>query len=153
MKINFVIAQQSYNKDVLEGKPIGEYGIIKSTVAVADISYKIKKGHTIRVELQELLSEDDPSATKHGDGDWHMMLAEYTISPNWFFALQDMYNYGNYDQEKRLHYANVSVGFLKGANRFAIGYGKKRAGIFCVGGVCKEVPSSNGFSLNISSSF
>ncbi len=153
LKINFVIAQQSYNKDVLEGKPIGEYGIIKSTIAVADISYKIKKGHTIRVELQELLSEDDPSATKHGDGDWHMMLAEYTISPNWFFALQDMYNYGNYDQEKRLHYVNVSVGFLKGANRFAIGYGKKRAGIFCVGGVCKEVPSSNGFSLNISSSF
>jgi hypothetical protein len=35
----------------------------------------------------------------------------------------------------------------------AIGYGKKRAGIFCVGGVCKEVPSSNGFSLTISSSF
>jgi len=105
------------------------------------------------MELQTLKSEDDPNAEKKGDGDWHMLLAEYTISPNWFFALQDMYNYGNYDQEKRLHYANVSVGFLNGANRFAIGYGKKRAGIFCVGGVCKEVPSSNGFSLNISSSF
>ena len=41
----------------------------------------------------------------------------------------------------------------KESNRIEIGYGKKRAGIFCVGGVCKEVPSSNGFSLNISSSF
>ena len=59
----------------------------------------------------------------------------------------------NYDEEKQLHYVNTSIGFMKGANRFQIGYGKKRAGIFCVGGVCKEVPSSNGFSLNISSNF
>ena len=153
IKTNFVLAKQSYNKDVLEGKTIGEYGVIKSTIAIADVSCKIKKGHTIRIELQTLRSEDDPNAQKKGDGDWHMILTEYTISPNWFFAIQDMYNYGNYDQEKRLHYANVSVGYLKGANRFAIGYGKKRAGIFCVGGVCKEVPSSNGFSLNISSNF
>jgi len=153
IKLNLVLAQQTYNKDILEGKPIGEYGIIKSTIAVADVSYKIKKGHTIRMELQTLISEDDPNTTEHGDGNWHMILTEYTISPNWFFAIQDMYNYGNYYESKRLHYVNTSVGFLKGANRFAIGYGKKRAGIFCVGGVCKEVPSSNGFSLNISSSF
>ena len=145
--------QQKYNKDILEGKTIGEYGIVSSTIAIADISYKIKKGHTIRLELQEMISIDDATAENHADGDWHMILAEYTISPNWFFAIQDMYNYGNYNEEKQLHYVNTSVGFLKGANRFAIGYGKKRAGIFCVGGVCKEVPSSNGFSLTISSSF
>jgi hypothetical protein len=154
-KVNFnlVLAKQKYNKDILEGKTIGEYGIVSSTIAVADVSYKIKKGHTIRLELQELLSEDDATATNHADGDWHMVLAEYTISPNWFFAIQDMYNYGNYDEDKQLHYVNTSIGFMKGANRFEIGYGKKRAGIFCVGGVCKEVPSSNGFNLNISSSF
>ena len=153
VNLNLVLAKQKYNKDVLEGKTIGEYGIVSSTIAVADVSYKIKKGHTIRLELQELLSKDDATATNHADGDWHMVLAEYTISPNWFFAIQDMYNYGNYDVEKQLHYVNTSIGFMKGANRFEIGYGKKRAGIFCVGGVCKEVPSSNGFSLNISSNF
>ncbi len=153
VRLNLVLAKQNYNKDILEGKTTGEYGTIGSKIAIADISYKIKKGHTIRVELQELLSEDDETAEKHGDGDWHMILAEYTISPNWFFAIQDMYNYGNYYEDKQLHYVNTSIGYLKGANRFAIGYGKKRAGIFCVGGVCKEVPSSNGFSLNISSSF
>ena len=153
IKLNLVLAKQKYNKDILEGKTIGEYGIVSSTIAIADISYKIKKGHTIRLELQEMISIDDATAENHADGDWHMILAEYTISPNWFFAIQDMYNYGNYYEEKQLHYVNTSVGFLKGANRFVIGYGKKRAGIFCVGGVCKEVPSSNGFSLNISSSF
>ena len=62
IKTNFVLAKQSYNKDVLEGKTIGEYGVIKSTIAIADVSCKIKKGHTIRIELQTLRSEDDPNA-------------------------------------------------------------------------------------------
>jgi len=146
IRVTGVIAKQSYNKDVLEGKTPGTYGIVESTIAIADISYKIKKGHTVRIELQELLADG-------GEGSWSMGLAEYTISPHWFFAVQDMYNWGNHDVSKQLHYLNVNCGFLKGANRIAIGYGKKRAGIFCVGGVCKEVPSSNGFSLTISSSF
>ena len=146
IKITGVLAKQSYNKDVLEGKTPGTYGVVESTIAIADISYKIKKGHTFRVELQELL-------TNGGEGSWSMGLAEYTISPHWFFAVQDMYNWGNHEVNKQLHYVNINCGFLKGANRIAIGYGKKRAGIFCVGGVCKEVPSSNGFSLTISSSF
>ena len=141
-----VIAKQSYNKDVLEGKTPGTYGIVESTIAIADISYKIKKGHTVRIELQELLADG-------GEGSWSMGLAEYTISPHWFFAVQDMYNWGNHILSKQLHYVNINLGYLKGANRIEIGYGKKRAGIFCVGGVCKEVPSSNGFSLAISSSF
>ena len=34
---------QTYNKDVLEGKPIGDYGILNSTIIVGDISYKIKE--------------------------------------------------------------------------------------------------------------
>ena len=144
IKATGILAKQSYNKDVLEGKTI--YGTVESTIAIADISYKIKKGHTIRIELQELLADG-------GDGSWSMGLVEYTVSPHWFFAVQDMYNWGNHDLEKQLHYVNINCGLLSGSNRFAIGYGKKRAGIFCVGGVCKEVPSSNGFSLTISSSF
>ena len=153
LSMNFVLSKQKYNKDILEGKTIGEYGIINSIIGVADIRYKIKKGHTIRFELQELIEKEDENALYHADGDWRMFLAEYTISPNWFFSIQDMYNWGNHYEDQRLHYINTSIGYIQGANRFEIGYGKKRAGIFCVGGVCREVPSSNGFSLNISSSF
>ena len=153
LSMNFVLSKQKYNKDILEGKTIGEYGIINSIIGVADIRYKVKKGHTIRFELQELIEKEDENALYHADGDWRMFLAEYTISPNWFFSIQDMYNWGNHYEDQRLHYINTSIGYIQGANRFEIGYGKKRAGIFCVGGVCREVPSSNGFSLNISSSF
>jgi hypothetical protein len=153
VKYNAVFAHQKYNKDFLEGKTPGEYGTLSSTIGVIDLSYKIKKGHTIRIETQALFTKEPDSVSKKQEGDWIMALAEYTISPNWFFAIQDMYNYGNEDESKRLHYMNINFGFLKGATRFEIGYGKKREGIFCVGGVCKLVPSSNGLNLSITSSF
>ena len=164
VKANFVIANQTYNKDFLEGHVPGDYGVLNSTILITDISYKIKKGHSLRMELQTLKSKQIEDYSSHGggyengmeepaEGDWSLGLLEYTISPHWFFSVQDMYNHGNEVSKKQLHYLNVTAGFIKGANRFEIGYGKKREGIFCVGGVCKLVPSSNGFNLNISSSF
>ena len=159
---NFVFANQTYNRDVLEGKTIGEYGILNSTIFVSDITYKIKSGHSLRIELQTLKSKQlekselgnyENGMIEPSEGDWSMALFEYTISPNWFFTVQDMYNHGHELEEKRLHYMNFSAGFLNGSHRFEIGYGKKKGGIYCVGGVCKPVFPSNGFSLNISSSF
>ena len=32
-------------------------------------------------------------------------------------------------------------------------YGKQRAGVFCVGGVCRAVPASNGLTFSFTSSF
>ena len=126
------------------------------------MSYKIRTRQSIKGELQTLTSKqlkdyDHGGTYKNGmeepaEGNWSMIALEYN-SANWFFGFQDMYNYGNEDPSKQLHYVNLSAGFKQGGNRFEIGYGKKREGIFCVGGVCKLVPSSNGFSLNISSSF
>ena len=37
IKGNFVLSKQTYNRDVLEGKTIGEYGIITSTMAVTEL--------------------------------------------------------------------------------------------------------------------
>ncbi|MEC7646101.1 MAG: DUF6029 family protein [Bacteroidota bacterium] len=164
IKLNLVMASQIYNRDFLEGHVPGDYGVLNSTIFVIDLSYKIKSGHSLRMETQALISNQLENYSDHGgaynngmeepaEGDWGMALLEYTISPHWFFTIQDMYNYGNEMSEKKLHYLNITAGFIKGANRFEIGYGKKREGIFCVGGVCKLVPSSNGFSVNISSSF
>ena len=109
VKYNAVFAHQKYNKDFLEGKTPGEYGTLSSTIGVIDLSYKIKKGHTIRIETQALFTKELDSVSKKQEGDWIMALAEYTISPNWFFAIQDMYNYGNEDESKRLHYMNTLI--------------------------------------------
>ena len=146
LKTTAILSLQQYNKDVMEGKTIGEYGIVESKIGVIDLLYKIKSKHSIRIEAQTLIAEK-------GEGDWSMGLIEYTVAPNWFITIQDIYNWGNKNPDNQLHYFNCNIGYTKGRNRFEIGYGKKRAGVFCVGGVCKEVPSSNGFNLNISSTF
>ncbi|MFM9005660.1 MAG: DUF6029 family protein, partial [Flavobacteriales bacterium] len=121
-------------------------GIVYAHIDVLDIQYKFKPKHSIRAELQSLLTEQDK-------GNWATALVEYTFSPHWSFAVMDQYNYGNSDAEKRVHYLYGNVGYSKGASRIMIGYGKRRAGIFCIGGVCRAVPASNGIEINLTSSF
>ena len=115
-------------------------------MAVVDVAYKINASHTIRVEAQSLLSKQD-------FGSWAMGMIEYTFAPNWFVAVIDQYNYGNSDSTKQIHYITGNTGFNKNGNRIMLQYGRQRAGIFCVGGVCRNVPASNGFSISIISSF
>lgn len=142
-----------YNKDVIEGKIIGKN--VHARIGIAEVNYKLKPKHTIRSEFQ-YLSVDKSDEYYKDQGDWVMGLIEYTFSPHWFFAFVDQYN-GGYTSEGKsydaVHYLNISCGYSKGTNRFELGYGKVREGIFCVGGVCRNVPSSNGFTLNITSSF
>lgn len=153
LKINTIaLSLQSYNKGVFEGSP----GVIHSTIGVLDMTYKINRANAIRCEIQGLLAkEEDFLDDTYLEGDWSMGLIEYTINKetDWFFAIQDMYNWGNPDIKKQLHYFSIDIGCTKGVNRFALGYGKKRKGIFCVGGVCRDIDASNGFSLSISSNF
>jgi hypothetical protein len=133
-----------YNKDIIQG--LSGFGTIFADMAVVDVAYKINASHTIRVEAQALLSKQD-------FGSWAMGMIEYTFAPNWFVAVIDQYNYGNSDSSKQIHYITGNTGFNKNGNRIMLQYGRQRAGIFCVGGVCRNVPASNGFSISITSSF
>ncbi|MFO8067268.1 MAG: DUF6029 family protein [Bacteroidales bacterium] len=134
----------TYNQNVIEGYVDKE--MVYAHVVIADFSYRLPNRQSIRWELQHL-------ETKQDKGSWAMALIEYTISPNWFFAVSDQYNYGNKSKEYRLHYYNISAGYTYKANRFAVSYGRQREGIVCVGGVCRQLPASTGFALNITSSF
>ncbi|MCD4679851.1 MAG: DUF6029 family protein [Bacteroidales bacterium] len=133
-----------YDIEVIEGH-VGD-ATVYANIAIADINYKITPKKSLRLELQSLF-------TKQDDGDWFAALLEYSIAPKWFITAMDMYNYGNNDPDKRFHYYNFSVAFIKKTNRISLGYGKQREGILCVGGVCRAVPASNGFALTITSSF
>jgi len=133
-----------YNKEVLEGKP--DFPNVEAHVGVIDVLRKINRKNAIRTEIQGLFAEEDM-------GNWATVLVEWTNSPNWFVSIMDQYNYGNDDADKRQHYVTANVGYISGGSRITLGYGRQRAGIFCVGGVCRVVPASSGMTLSITSSF
>lgn len=143
-KLNLTYLYLVYNKDIIEGRT--GYGKIFSHVGVAEMFFKIKDNKTFRIELQHLATERD-------QGNWAMALIEYSIAPKWFFALLDLYDYGHPTPGLQIHYYNGQFGYMFNTTRIAMGYGKQREGIFCVGGVCRLVPASNGFTLSITSSF
>jgi hypothetical protein len=132
-----------YNAKVIEGH---EQPNIHSHTVVVDMTFNINEKHSLRTELQHMYA-------KQGEGSWAYAMVEYTIAPKWFFSVSDMYNYGNSISEKRLHYYSVATAFAIGSTRISLNYGRQRAGIFCVGGVCRYVPAANGLTLSISSSF
>jgi hypothetical protein len=146
-KLSLVYAHYYFEFNTLTTPVTNDYkGIVYAHVDVIDVQYKIKPKHFIRAELQSLVTEQDK-------GNWATALVEYTFSPHWTVAVMDQYNYGNSDSSKRVHYLYGTVGYNKGGTRIALGYGKRRAGIFCIGGVCRAVPASNGLELSITSSF
>ncbi|MCF8464432.1 MAG: DUF6029 family protein [Flavobacteriales bacterium] len=133
-----------FNIDVVQGHS-GEEAV-KSNIIIAEMTHKIFKKHAIRWELQGLFTKQDMH-------DWAALLVEYTWSPHVFVAFVGQYNYSNPEKEKRIFYPTVQVGYTKDATRVTLQYGRQRAGIFCVGGVCRNVPASNGVALSISTSF
>ena len=121
-------------------------GYIKSDIGVIDVQYRINRKHSLRFELQGLW-------TKKDRGNWASATVEYTISPAWFISLQDVYNYGNPDEALQLHYLLGSFGYTHKTARFMFSYGKQRAGIVCIGGVCRPVPATNGLTFTFTQSF
>lgn len=143
-KATLMLLYWVYNKDVVQGTK--GFGTVYAPMGVLDVAYKINDKHAVRIEAQTLHTEQD-------FGSWAMGLIEYTYSPNWFVGVIDQYNYGNKSPDLRIHYVTVNAGYMYKGNRFMIGYGRQRAGIFCVGGVCRFVPASNGLTLSVLSSF
>jgi hypothetical protein len=143
-KLLFTYVYEDYNIDVIEGHT-GE-PLVHADIFVADMTYKITPTKAIRLETQALITKED-------EGDWLMGLLEYTVAPKWFVSVADQWNYGNDDTERRFHYPLVAVAYNNDVNRVQLSYGKQREGIVCVGGVCRNVPASNGFTLSLTTSF
>lgn len=135
---------QLFNKDVIQGVP--GYGIIKAQTRILEIKWQINPKNSLRTEIQHM-------NTKQDKGNWAFWLLEYNVSPHWFVNAFDNYNYGNRIAKDRIHYFFASAGYVKNANRFSVGYGRQREGVLCVGGICRTVPASNGFTIGISGSF
>lgn len=130
-------------------------GIVNANIHVLETQWKVKPKQSLRTEFQGLwVGEDvDHPGDLQDKGHWATALAEYTWSPHWFASILDQYNFGNNDPNQRIHYVYGSAGYINGPHRLSVGYGKRREGIFCIGGVCRAVPASNGFEITFTSSF
>lgn len=144
------------------------HGIIQSNIGVVELGYKFSSKHSLRVELQGLVinkveeEHDGTMMTLWNDrGNWVTGLVEYNISPSWYFSVMDQYNIKGSTQSVSelqgraggVHYYYVSAGYIREATRISVGYGRQREGLFCVGGVCRFVPASNGLTISITHSF
>ena len=130
-------------------------GIVNANIHVIETQWKVKPKQSLRTELQGLwVGKDKENPDLLQDkGHWATVVAEYTWSPHWFASIVDQYNFGNNNPDQRIHYVYGSAGYINGPHRLSVGYGKRREGIFCVGGVCRAVPASNGFEITFTSSF
>ena len=130
-------------------------GIVNADIHVIETQWKVKPKQSLRTEFQGLwVGKDEKNPDQLQDkGHWATVLAEYTWSPHWSLSVIDQYNFGNNDPGQRIHYVFASAGYVNGPHRLSLGYGKRREGIFCIGGVCRAVPASNGFEIAFTSSF
>lgn len=154
-ELAFTYLNLVYDIDIIQGKP-GKPTVHADMVIVEGL-HNFNDRVSLRFEAQHLWTQQD-------QGNWATAVAELTFSPHWFVAAQDQYNYVTFSdsfledgkrevEPKRLHYPIASVGYIRGGNRFQMNYGRQREGIFCVGGVCRQVPAANGLSVSITSTF
>lgn len=156
-KTTLAFLSVKYDQDIIQGLSSDtekKYGVISANLFVFELWFSVVRGHTLRSELQYMAVEHEPGVQfTTQNGSWIMGLLEYSVSPSWFFTVFDEYNYGNNDPALRVHYPNTSVAFVHDALRVQGGYGRVRGGLLCVGGICRPVPASNGFTLGVTYTF
>jgi len=138
----FYYVNQSYNKRYIEET----FGKATTNIVVGEATYKLGKGKSLRFEAQHLWTKDDKK-------NWVGSTVEFNVSSQLAFYINDMYNYGNADASKKIHYYNVGGSYIYNAHRFALNYGRQRGGLLCVGGVCRYVAESTGISASVIMSF
>lgn len=176
-KLNLMLANQFYNRNMVQfGSPYAGYQNIKANIVVVDLTWKYSSNSALRLESQGFFTKNtsNPNA-----GSWTTNMLEWTPNTHFFIALLDQFNYSNPNEDflvsqvkdnlvtnaltgiglekmagaLNLHYFLLSAGYTTGPHRISMSLGKQRAGIFCVGGVCRNVPASNGVAVSITSSF
>lgn len=137
----FYYIKQYYNKEWQEG---GDK--VNTNIVTAEATYNFAENKSIRLEGEHMWADADKK-------NWAGITAELNLNDKYSLYVWDIYNYGNDDASKQIHYYNVGGAYRIGATRIAANYGRQRGGLVCVGGVCRFVPESTGLSLSISTAF
>lgn len=154
-KQNLTYLYNDYDRDVIEGESGNNFGMVRNNAIILETTYRLSDDHAIRSEFQYLRSKQQlkAKADDKKNGDWAMLLLEYTIAPSFFISVYDEYNLGNANEEYQLHYYGVQFAYVYETSRIAVGYARQKEGLLCVGGICRNVPAYRGFAVSVSSTF
>jgi hypothetical protein len=146
---------QTYDKDVSENGWAPVTGKVFSDIAILDFTYRLSDKYALKMDLEHIWARQElkPLENDFVNGNWIMALFELTISPNYFISISDEFNYGNEYEKNQVHYYSGSFAYVTGGTRMQLTYGRQRAGIICVGGVCRFVPASNGLYFSLGTTF
>ena len=140
----FYYVNQYYNKKEIEGN-FGAKPII-TNIGVIESTYKLGNGKSIRIEAQKLWSDSE-------NHEWIGSTLEFNLNSKFSFYINDIYNSGDDSSTQTTHYYNIGGSYTKEATRIGLNYGRQRAGLLCVGGVCRFVPEATGLTASVNMSF
>ncbi len=138
----FTYLKQYYHKKYVEDT----FGEVNSHFVGAETTYRFGKAQSIRLQGQHIWVDEDKK-------NWVGGMLEYNPNSTYGFFVNDIYNYGNEEEEQRIHYYNVGMSYTKSKTRLSVSYGRQRGGLLCVGGVCRMVSEAAGLTIGISSAF
>lgn len=142
-----LLTSMSYINQYINRKyVVDQYGEVNTNIIGAEATYKFTSNKSFRIQGEHMWADFDRK-------NWASILAELNIGTKYTFFVSDMYNYGNDDPQLQNHYYSVGNAFRYKATRISFSYGRQREGLVCVGGVCRFVPASTGFSLSLNTSF
>lgn len=147
--LTVIYSYQEFNP-VVEGH---EPDLYHNHIVVGDLHWRVNKKNSLHFKA-EWMGSDSYYDPEHGHsdrraGDWVMGFVEWSLGTHWFLSASDQYAYN----DGVGNYPSVAVGYTRGTTRLQIGYGKQREGLLCIGGVCRQVPASNGLTFSLSTSF
>jgi Family of unknown function (DUF6029) len=143
-KLQFIFSyiNQYYNRKLIEDAS----GEVNTSIVGVEATYKFSPKKSIRLVGEHLWADYDKK-------NWAGLTSELNLNSKISFYVSDLYNYGNDLTFYRNHYYNIGGAYRKSSSRIALNYGRQRGGLVCVGGVCRNVPTSSGLSLSLNTSF
>lgn len=113
-----------------------------------ELVYSFNNKQSLKFDI-EFMSADN------NNKNWFSNAVEFNLNEKLSIFAMDMINVGTDTKmgEPNKHYFTVGSAYRKGSSRFAVSYGRQRAGLVCIGGVCRFVPESSGLSFSINTAF
>jgi hypothetical protein len=136
----------NYINQYYDQRLLGGGDLVRADIISSEATYNFNSKQSIRLELEKMWAVGDRE-------DWVGGTIEFNLNENLSVYVWDIWNYGSKKESEQIHYVNVGGAYRIGAYRVAVNYGRQRGGLVCVGGVCRFVPESSGFTLNFNTSF